>query len=141
MYYGIKVKLKKDYNITQAFLKACDSTRVIYNQALAYRIENKQATPSSFIAETKANEPWLFEVGDSLDYSIMNLNNAYARLFKGTSKFPNFKSRKRAKYSFTFTAGPLHVSANSINIPNIGAIKFYDRKKKQYVSNSLGIIT
>lgn len=95
----------------EAFLEKCfGCCRFVYNYALNKRIEaykNEKKSLSFFdqcemIRELKKQEEyaWLGEVSStSLDYSLLNLNNAYNQFFKTKQGFPNFKSKKRSKDS------------------------------------------
>lgn len=100
--------------------------RFVYNYFLNQRKELYQTsktstnyyTQSSILTSLKKeNETqWLNEVNSqSLQSSLRNLETAYVNFFRGTAKFPRFKSKRR-KNSFTI---PQHTSLenNRIYIP------------------------
>lgn len=89
--------------------KHIGSTRFIYNLAL----ETKQVAYSGSktnlsryelsaqIPELKKECPWLKEINSqSLQKSLINLDNAFGAFFKGRAAFPHFKSKTSARQSF-----------------------------------------
>lgn len=119
--------------------KTFSCVRFIYNYFLHRRIEvyvNEKKTLSFYqcskeLTELKNRFVWLKEPDKwSLQNTLKDLDIAYTRLFKGISKFPNFKSKKKHKNSYrtTFTNNSIEVTNHYIKIPKIGKIKYRDRR-------------
>lgn len=130
----------------EAFLEKCfGCCRFVYNYALNERIEaykNEKKTLSFFdqckmVRELKKQEEyaWLGEVSStSLNYSLLNLNNAYNQFFKTKQGFPNFKSKKRSKDSIKFASDKTRYDFEQfkVRIPKLGWVrickdKFFDQ--------------
>lgn len=84
--------------------------RFIYNYALSEKISSFEETGKSRtkydivkdIVSLKNKQPWLSEVSrQSLESSIKNVEEAFAKFFKEKAGFPKFKSKKRSRHSFT----------------------------------------
>lgn len=62
----------------------------------------------------------------SLQASVEHLFTAYDNFFKKKSKYPNFKSKKFSKQSYTTkqNGGQIAIKGNSIKLPKLGYIKF-----------------
>jgi putative transposase len=88
--------------------KHIGACRTIYNLALETKQESyKKGTKlSAFdlinqLPDLKIDHSWLKEINSqSLQQSIKNVDAAYNRFFKGTSKFPKYKSKARSRQSF-----------------------------------------
>lgn len=107
--------------------KTFGCVRVVWNWALdakstAYKEHGESISTNTLInrmkAELKAEKEWLGEVNSqSLQMSIRNLGTAYDNFFRGTAKFPKFKS-KHDRQSFQC---PQHCSVDfvrgTISIP------------------------
>lgn len=89
-------------------INAC---RFIYNWGLELRIsryknENKSTSfydTNKLLTQLKQQDgySWLYDItAQSLEASLKNLDSAFTAFFKKKSKFPKFKSKKRAKQSF-----------------------------------------
>lgn len=107
--------------------KTFGCVRVVWNWALdvkstAYKEYGESISTNTLInrmkAELKAEKEWLVEVNSqSLQMSIRNLGTAYDNFFRGTARFPKFKS-KHDRQSFQC---PQHCSVDfehgTISIP------------------------
>lgn len=98
--------------------KHIGSSRFIYNLALetkqmAYsgsKTNLSRYELSAQIPELKKECPWLKEVNaQSLQKTLINLDNAFSGFFKGQAAFPNRKSKKSARQSFCI---PQHVNVD-----------------------------
>lgn len=115
------------------FAKTFGCVRVVYNWALDIKRnlykENKEsvsrfALQSRLRDELKQEKPWLKETNSqSLQYSLLQLDNAFKSFFKKNGKYPNFKS-KHDRQSFH---NPQHCSVDFkrgvLNIPKAKNIK------------------
>ena len=88
--------------------KHCGTSRLIYNLALeckstAYR--SNMVNLSRFdlqkqLVDLKKEFPWMKEINSqSIQVSLLNLDNAYKRFFKTKTGFPQFK-KKSSRNSF-----------------------------------------
>ena len=85
------------------FAKTFGCVRVVYNWALDIKSnlykENKEsvsrfALQSRLRDELKQENPWLKETNSqSLQYALLQLDNAFKNFFKKNGKYPNFKSK------------------------------------------------
>ncbi len=102
------------------------SCRFVYNYFLAFRSEkweSERIRLSGFdckkmLPALKAENPWLGEVNSqSLQSSVLNLESAYQRFFKGLGKYPKFH-KKRSRQAF---AVPQHfsIAGNQLTIPKL----------------------
>ena len=73
----------------------------------------------------------------ALESAVENVEDAFDRFFKGQNKFPKFKSKRKAKKSYTtkFTettaGGNIRIENNFIQVPKLGKVKFVIPKTKE----------
>ncbi len=121
---------------SEYFSKCFGCMRYVYNYALAEKIKaytNEKKTISFFdlcaiIRELRKDDghKWLNEVPAlSLNYSLLNLNNAYNHFFKTKAGFPKYKSKKHCRDSVKFDAQSTKYDFSSfqVRIPKIGWVK------------------
>ncbi len=104
--------------------KHIGACRFVYNLAL----ETKQVAYASQvnisvfdlkkqIPELKTECEWLKEINSqSLQQSVINLDTAYTKFFKGQAKFPKFKSKRKSRQSFSVPQKVI-IEDNMIIIP------------------------
>lgn len=96
------------------------------------RFENKEPRLKQFemnnlITSLKKELPWLCEVSiHSLQNICKDLDTAYDRLFRGVSKRPKFKSKRKAKPSFPVTCDKhmFYFKDGLVKIPVVGKLKY-----------------
>ena len=128
--------MKPTSNQEAYFAKCFGCTRFVYNYALsekikAYSDENKTLSffdLCTIIRNLRKDDEhkWLNEVPAlSLNYSLLNLNNAYNQFFKTKSGFPKYKSKKHYRDSVKFEAQRTKYDFSSfkVRIPKIGWVK------------------
>lgn len=131
--YKIRLYPTKEQEILM--WKHIGSCRFIWNYMLNYqeeqhKLEEKHLSAFSMIkllTPLKKQEEfsWLNEVSNtSLQIICQDLNKAYSSFFKKQSKFPKFKSKKRAKQNFPVRAENLYFKNKIANIEKIGKIKY-----------------
>ncbi|WP_214875136.1 RNA-guided endonuclease TnpB family protein [Exiguobacterium sp. CH10] len=117
-------------------IKTIGCARFIYNKLLEDRIaireeakagsgtRRKPATPASY----KPLFPFLAEA-DSL---------AFAKFFAGTGGFPNFKSRRRSRASYTTNNqhGTIRIEAGKVRLPKVGFVRFTQHRPFEGVIRS-----
>ena len=108
--------------------------RFVYNKYLAQKIELYQTNKENLsyvrcakaMAELKGELEWLKEVDSTaLQSSLKDLDNAYQKFFKEHAGFPNFKSKKTHKYSYTSKCrnGTIKYLGGYIQLPKLGLVK------------------
>lgn len=113
MIRAYKYKMKPNEAQKEFLSKCFGCARFVYNYALserikAYRNDKKSLSFFDLSASVRALKDqeeysWLREVpAMTLNYSILNLNNAYNRFFKTKSGLPRYKSKKRCRNSAKF---------------------------------------
>ena len=136
MIKAYKYKMKPTKAQSEYFSKCFGCMRYVYNYALSEKIKaysDEKKTLSFFDlcalvrALRKDNEhKWLNEVPAlSLNYSLLNLNNAYNHFFKTKSGFPKYKSKKQCRDSVKFDSQSTKYdfSTFKVRIPKIGWVK------------------
>ena len=132
---AFKYKMKPT-DAQKEFLSKCfGCTRFVYNHALSEKIDayrNDGKTLSFFdlcasIRALKNQEEYSFlkEVPAlSLNYSLLNLSNAYSHFFKTKSGFPKYKSKKHCRDSVKFEPDSTKYDFTNfkVRIPKVGWI-------------------
>ena len=136
---AIKVKIYPNKEQSILIEKHFGCARWVYNYALDRKIKHYQTTKESLsiydiqkeITQLKKQEDtkWLSEVDSQmLQQTTMDLESAFSRFFKKTSKFPKFKSKHNDRNSYRI---PQHFEISneqrSIKIPKLGWISFKDK--------------
>ena len=109
--------------------------RFVYNQMLTVQKERHE-TGEKHLSKTNANTyrnqhlkkeyPFLKEVDKfALTNAIYHLADGYDRFFKHLSRFPKYKSKHKAKKSYTtnITNGNIEIGDSSIKLPKLGWVK------------------
>jgi len=113
--------------------------RFIYNCMLADKIKHYEETKQSlknYPAQYKNEHPFLKEVDSlALANAQLNLQSAYSNFFrrikqgkekeKEKSGFPKFKSKRRAKWSYTTNnqKNSIRIENNTIRLPKVESVK------------------
>ena len=126
MFKTYKFRLYPNKEQQEYFAKCFGSTRFIYNQMLADKIEYYKKTGKTLNntpAQYKKEYPWLKEVDSlALANAQINLNKAYRNFFKDKSVgFPKFKSKKRNRHSYTTNNqnGTIYIEDEYIKLPKL----------------------
>lgn len=131
--YRYKIKPTKSQ---KAFLVKCfGCARFVYNHALKERLDAYTSDKKSLsffdqctsLRKLKKQEEysWLNDIpAMMLNYSLLNLNNAYGHFFKTKSGFPTYKSKKHCRDSIKFAPNSIKYDfANyKVRIPKAGWI-------------------
>ncbi len=120
----------------QYLSKCFGCARFVYNRALAEKIDAYSSSKKSLsffdlcasLRETKKLEEfaWLNEVPAlMLNYSLLNLNNAYTHFFKTKNGFPKFRSKKRSHNSVKFDPNSTKYNFDQfvVRIPKLGWVR------------------
>jgi len=136
MIRAYKYKMKPTSDQEAYFAKCFGCMRFAYNYALSMKIKaytDEKKSMSFFdlctiIRELRKGDEhkWLNDVpATSLNYSLLNLNNAYNHFFKTKAGFPKYKSKKHCRDSVKFDAQKTKYDFSSfqVRIPKIGWVK------------------
>ena len=136
MIRAYKYKMMPTRVQSEYFSKCFGCMRYVYNYALSEKIKaysDEKKTLSFFdlctiIRELRKEDEhkWLNDVPAlSLNYSLLNLNNAYNHFFKTKSGFPKYKSKKQCRDSVKFDSQrtKYDFSTFKVRIPKIGWVK------------------
>ena len=135
MYKGYKIRIYPTKDQIESLNKHIGHCRFIWNYMLETQIkrfENKEprlkfSKMTSLITSLKKELPWLAEVSiHSLQNICKDLDQAYNRLFKGISKRPKFKSKRKAKPSFPLTVEhkAFYFKDGLVQVPKVGKLKY-----------------
>jgi len=137
----VKVRLYPNKNQEEQIWVNFNHTRALWNKLLGLqkeRYENSKddenAKRSAYLDGydmaillplLKQEYPWMKEADSKAMQEVTtNLDTAFKRFFKKTSGYPNFKSWKSSRQSYT-TKQALHlVDESHIRLPKLGPVKF-----------------
>ena len=145
---GYKYRIYPNKKQEELINKTFGSTRKIHNLLLnekeaIYELfkdypellkSHKYLTPAYY----KTIYPYLKEVdSQALTSAWLNLKNAFNNFFKGTHKYPKFKSKKSTKQTYTShtTNNNIRLEGNGIKLPKLGVVKL--RKHRELPKNSI----
>lgn len=129
-----KIRLKPTKEQEQQLWKSVGTARWVYNWTLNrqkenYEKGNKLMSDNDLRKEItvlkQTNEfSWLSDVSNNVaKQAVKDACNAYKNFFKGLTKFPKFKSRRKSKASFYNDTSKLKVKRNLVLIEKVGWIK------------------
>ncbi|MEZ0117309.1 UNVERIFIED_ORG: putative transposase [Heyndrickxia coagulans] len=129
-----KIRLKPDEYQEKQLWKSVGTARWVYNWTLARQNENyKQGNKflsdnvlRKEITQLRKQEDlkWLNDVSNNVaKQAVKDACQAYKRFFKGVSKYPKFKSRKKSKPSFYNDNVKLKVKHSLVLIEKVGWVK------------------
>ena len=133
MIKGFKTMIYPTKEQSDKIIKFCNASRFAYNWAIALEEENYK-NGGKFISgydltkrftqfkKQEGNE-WLKEIsGRALKVAILNASTSYDNFFKGRSKHPKFKSKKRSKMSCATHEGTTIIERKRIRCEKLGWI-------------------
>lgn len=134
MILGKRVRLKPTKSQEQQLWKSAGTARWTYNWTLNKQEENyKQG--GKFISNNDLRKEitqlkqtddfkWLSDVSNNIaKQAVKDACDAYQKFFKGQSKFPKFKRRRKSKASFYNDTSKLKVKKNLVLIEKVGWVK------------------
>jgi putative transposase len=135
MIKSVKIRLFPTEEQKVLMYKSCGVARFAYNWALAkweeeYKLglkPSKLSIKKEFNNTVKKdkNYNWLYEVSGQITVQAFeDLNRAYENFFKGLSKYPKFKTKKKSKQSFYVRYDRMAFKYNTVNIEKIGRVKY-----------------
>jgi putative transposase len=140
MIIALKVRLEPNNKQNTKLFGSAGVARWAYNWTLAKQIENYK-NGGSFIRDgdlrkeltqlKKADEySWLNDYSNNITkQAVKDACNAYIRFFKGLSKFPRFKSRKKSKPSFYQDTEKIRFEDGKVRIEKVGWINLSEKAR------------
>ncbi|TCI62190.1 RNA-guided endonuclease TnpB family protein [Exiguobacterium sp. SH3S1] len=135
MLKGYKYRLYPTAAQADFLVRTIGCARFVYNKLLEDRIKireetkagtgpkRKPPTPASY----KPLFPFLCEADSlALANAKLHLDTAFAKFFAGTAGFPVFKSKRKARASYTTNNqhGTIRIEGNLVRLPKVGFIRF-----------------
>lgn len=129
-----KVRIKPTSEQEQQLWKSSGTHRFIYNWTLNKQQENYKnggkflddGVLRKEITQLKKQDEyrWLSEVSnDVAKQSVKDACNSYKKFFKGLSKFPKYKSKRRSRPSFHNDTHKLKVGKKQVLLSKVGWVK------------------
>lgn len=144
MYKTYKVMLVPNNKQKTRLFQLAGAARFAYNWALARQQENYEKGNQFISAFTLSKEftafkklegnEWLTTVSSNLTaQAITDACDAYIKFFKGLSKFPKFKSKKRSRPAFANKYNQIKITETHVKLEKISLSKKRARAKLNYV--------
>ena len=134
MIKGFKIRLLPTKEQEELMIKSIGCSRFAYNWALNKCNENyknnikyNMSNIRKEFTQLKKKEEykWLNEVSNTtMVESMRNLDKSFKSFFKGNSKYPKFKSKKKSKQSFYVRYDNLYFKDSICNIEKTGKVKY-----------------
>ena len=114
------------------FKQSCGVARFVYNWGLATwsKQYKRGQRPNMYSVKKLFNQikreafPFVINVSKCVpEYALMNLNDAFQKLYKKQAGYPKFKKRKQNVGSFSISNGRSYVRGNMLHFPKITEIK------------------
>lgn len=134
MLKGFRTMIYPTQEQAEKIIKFCNAARYAYNWAIdteenLYRTENKFLSGyqlNNLFNKFKRQEgnEWMREIsGRAMKVAILNAAISYERFFKGLSKRPKYKTKKRSKMSCATHEGTTLIEKKKIRCEKLGWIK------------------
>lgn len=140
MIKSLRIRLLPNQEQEQLLWKHVNCARFVWNWGLAYERDlfssgEKHLSGYSLkkvLTQLKQKEDytWLNEVSaQTLNTTILDLDKAYDRMFKKTSRAPKFKKKNKCKISFPARYDSVYFNNNCVNLEKIGKVKYQTDKE------------
>ena len=135
MIRGVKIRVFPTKEQEILMFKSVGVSRFAYNWGLSRwkELYEEGYSPSQASVKKEFNNTvkrqeeykWLYEVSAQMtSQTFKDLGLAFNKFFKGKSKYPRFKSKKRSKNSFYVRHDALKIEKSTVNIEKIGRMRF-----------------
>ena len=144
---GVRFRIYPNKEQKNLIDRTLGCARFIYNQGLAYRIEQyKQGSKATYTATSamltsmKQQELYTFlkEVDSiALQQSLRDLDRAYQNFFKKLGRYPCFKSKHNHHQSYrTLNQGDnIRIADGKIKLPKLGYVKVKQSMEAGHINN------
>lgn len=148
-HYGLVLRIYPNQEQIDLICRTFGCTRLIYNtylneRQMYYRGTGKTYSVSKFKSnilnpvKTLEEDSFLSEVDKfALEVACENVDDAYTRFFKKQNRYPQFKTKKKSKKSYTtkFTNNNIEIlDKKSIKLPKLGTVSMAELKCKNNTS-------
>lgn len=152
-HYGLKLRMVPSNNQKDKIHSFCGSSRFTYNFYLGERMEVYKDTGETLkggefkksfnVFKEHPLFNWLKDADKfALEAAIEAVEDAFDRFFKGQTKFPKFKSKRKSEQSYTtkFTNNniELDVKKQQVKLPKLGWVKVHLSKKHRQMFQEKG---
>ena len=139
-----KIKLKPNNKQQTKMFQFCGAKRFAYNWALAKEQENYK-NGGKFISDCELRKEftqlkkqeeyiWLYSISNNVTkQAIKDACMSYKRFFKGQSKFPKFKSKKRDRPSFYVDSVKIKFTNTHVKLEHIATSKKKNKAKLNWI--------
>ena len=135
MIKSVKIRLLPTQEQEELMFKSVGIARYAYNWGLArwQELYKEGTKPNGYAIKKDFNNTvkkqdefeWLYEVSAKITAQAFDdLQDAFNNFFKGITKYPKFKSRKKSKQSFYVRYDRMNIKDNTVNIEKVGRVKF-----------------
>ena len=144
MIESIKVRLLPNNKQLTKLFQYASCTRFAYNWALAREQENykegnkflQDGELRKEFTQLKKQEDykWLTKISNNVTkQAIKDACNSYKRFFKGQSKYPKFKSKKRSKPSFYQDGGKIQFTDTHVKVEGFSMSHKLNKQKLNWI--------
>ena len=135
MLKGFKIIIYPTKEQKQILWRHIGACRFVWNRLIDFQKTNYQNGGKYLSAFAMSNllkplkndgeHEWLYDISArSQQIVCSDLNEAYQRFFKKIGNYPNYKSRKRSKYSYPVATERLVFEDGIVKIEKIGRVKY-----------------
>ena len=140
----IKVQLSPNNKQLTKLFQYANCSRFAYNWAIAREQENRKLG-NKFLSDCdlrkeftqlkkQENHKWLTNISnDVTKQAIKDACNSYKRFFKGQSKYPKFKSKKRSKPSFYQDSVKIKFTDTHVKVEGFAGSKRHNKQKLNWI--------
>ena len=140
----IKVQLSPNNKQLTKLFQYANCSRFAYNWAIARERENRKLG-NKFLSDCdlrkeftqlkkQENHKWLTNISnDVTKQAIKDACNSYKRFFKGQSKYPKFKSKKRSKPSFYQDSVKIKFTDTHVKVEGFAGSKRHSKQKLNWI--------
>ncbi len=144
MIKGVKIRLKPNNKQKTKLFESAGVARFAYNWTLNRQIENYK-NGGNFIPDgelrkefTKLKQAeeysWLNNYSNNITkQAIKDACNAYIKFFKGESKYPKFKSKKKSKPSFYIDTNKIQFNGTHVKLEKITTSRKKNKQKLNWI--------
>lgn len=130
------IRIYPDIEQEKYLKQSCGVARFVYNWGLGFlsksykrgRKNNYLSAKLLFNKIKRKSFPFVMDVSKCVaEYSFVNLQSAFQKLFKKTGSYPNFKKRKHNVGSFSISNDKASVKDNMLQLPKIEQVKMAEK--------------
>ena len=142
-HFGVKLEIKPTERQRLQIQQTIGSSRLIYNTYLDERNKHYQTFKKTlsvanfkkhYLKPLKEEKTFLKSVDKfALEVACESVEDAFKRFFNCQNRFPRFKSKKKAKKSYTtkFTNNNIKVEDGFIQLPKLGKVTYIQPSAKK----------